>query len=163
MIRGQSGPPGDPPEATPGDSHEISGRPIAPASNALPLDAALAGGRSPRELPLADAQVLEPADLRSLGDTLLQEATERPNGLRTRPVVRGPRLHAVLFALRAGSTLPEHDAPPAATLHVLRGQMRLVTQEEQWLLEAGQVLPIPPVRHWVEGLTDSVALLTVVR
>ncbi|HLS44617.1 MAG TPA: cupin domain-containing protein [Ornithinicoccus sp.] len=187
MIRGQSGSPGDPPDATPGGSLDATpggspeatpgaspaaspggspaagAREVATSSDALPLDAALAGGRSPRELPLADAQVLEPADLGALGHQLLQEATERPNGLRTRPVVRGPRLHAVLFALRAGSMLPEHDAPPAATLHVLRGEMRLVAQEDQWLLEAGQVLPIPPVRHWVEGLTDSVALLTVVR
>jgi quercetin dioxygenase-like cupin family protein len=69
----------------------------------------------------------------------------------------------VLFALRAGSHLPEHDAPPAATLQVLRGEMRLVAQDEQWLLRAGQILPIPPVRHWVEGVTDSVALLTIVR
>src|SRR5690606_33058112 len=116
VIRGQSGSPGDPPDATPGGSLDATpggspeatpggspeatpgaspaaspggspaagAREVATSSDALPLDAALAGGRSPRELPLADAQVLEPADLGALGHQLLQEATERPNGLRTR-------------------------------------------------------------------------------
>lgn len=114
-------------------------------------------------LPLAQPQRAEPEDLSALGAQLLQEATERPNGLRTRPVVRGPLQQVVMFALREGSQLPEHDAPPAATLQVLRGEVVLVAGQERWTLSAGALLPIPPERHHVDALTDAVCLLTIAR
>ena len=114
-------------------------------------------------LPLAQPQRAEPEDLHALAEQLLQEATEHPKGLRTRPVVRGPLLHSVLFALREGCQLPEHDAPPAATLQVLAGRVVLVAGEERWTLAAGALLPIPPVRHHVDALTDAVCLLTIAR
>ncbi|WP_256838996.1 cupin domain-containing protein [Ornithinimicrobium faecis] len=123
------------------------------------------GSGSPKGpgLPLAEPQRAEPEDLSALGAQLLQEATERPNGLRTRPVVRGPLLQSVLFALREGSQLPEHESPPAATLQVLRGEVVLVAGGERWTLHAGDLLPIPPERHHVDALTDAVCLLTIAR
>lgn len=117
----------------------------------------------PGGLPLAEPQRAEPVGLDALARELLQEATERPNGLRTRPVVRGPVQHAVLFALRAGCQLPEHEAPPAATVQVLRGEVVLVAGEESWPLHAGDLLPIPPVRHHVDAVTDAACLLTISR
>ncbi|MCK0112937.1 cupin domain-containing protein [Ornithinimicrobium sp. F0845] len=114
-------------------------------------------------LPLAEPQRAEPVDLDTLGRELLQEATERPNGLRTRPVIRGPVQQAVLFALRSGCQLPEHEAPPAATLQVLRGEVVLVAGEERWPLGAGDLLPIPTARHHVDAVTDTVCLLTLSR
>nr|WP_109472836.1 cupin domain-containing protein [Ornithinimicrobium cavernae] len=120
-------------------------------------------GRPHSGLPLADPQRAEAVDLDALGAQLLQEATERPNGLRTRPVVRGPVQHAVLFALRAGCQLPEHDSPPAATLQVLRGEVVLVAGEERWTVRAGDLLPIPPAGHRVDAVTDAVCLLTISR
>lgn len=117
----------------------------------------------PGGLPMAESQSATPADLVVIGDQLLQEATERPDGLRTRPVLRGPLMSAVLFALRAGSSLPEHASPPAASLQVLRGRVTLVTQEQSWTLRAGELLPIPPERHSVDAATDAVCLLTIHR
>lgn len=114
-------------------------------------------------LPMVEPQRAEPEDLQELGEQLLQEATERPNGLRTRPVVRGPLLQVVMFALRAGSQLPEHDAPPAATLQVLHGEVVLVAGEERWTLHAGALIPIPAARHYVDAITDAVCLLTIAR
>ena len=114
-------------------------------------------------LPVAGPHRAEPEDLVVLGAQLLQEATERPNGLRTRPVIRGPLLQAVMFALREGSQLPEHASPPAATLQVLRGEVVLVAGEERWTLQAGALLPIPPAPHHVDALTDAVCLLTIAR
>lgn len=105
----------------------------------------------------------EPVDLAALGERLLQEATDRPNGLRTSPVVRDPVQHAVLFALRAGAQLPEHDAPAAATLQVLRGEVVLVAGEARWALSEGGLLAIPPERHHVDAVTDAVCLLTIAR
>ena len=69
----------------------------------------------------------------------------------------------MLFALRSGSTLPEHDAPPAATLQVLKGRVVLVAGPVSWELRAGQVLPIPAARHHVDAVADSVCLLTIAR
>lgn len=119
--------------------------------------------RSGAGLPLADPQRAEPEDLSTLADRLLQEATERPHGLRTCPVVRGPLLQSVMFALREGAQLPEHDSPPAATLQVLRGEVVLVAGADRWTLGGGALLPIPPVRHHVDALTDAVCLLTIAR
>lgn len=118
---------------------------------------------SPAGLPLAEPQRAEPVDLGALADELLQGATERPNGLQTRAVIRGPLQQSVLFALRAEAQLPEHDAPPAATLQVLRGQVVLVAGEEHWTLPEGSLLPIPPVRHHVDAVTDAVCVLTICR
>lgn len=114
-------------------------------------------------LPLAESQRAEPEDLHGLGAQLLQEATERPNGLRTRPIVRGPLLQAVMFALREGSQLPEHESPPAATLQVLHGEVVLVAGQERWTLHAGALIPIPAARHHVDAITDTVCLLTIAR
>lgn len=49
-----------------------------------------------------------------------------------------------MLALQSGEQLAEHDAPGAATLHVLRGHIQ-----------------IPPMRHRLESLADAVVLLTV--
>lgn len=114
-------------------------------------------------LPMAESQSATAADLVVIGDQLLEEATERPDGLRTRPVLRGPLMSAVLFALRGGSSLPEHASPPAASLQVLRGQVVLVAGEQSWALGAGELLPIPQARHRVDATTDAVCLLTIHR
>lgn len=104
-----------------------------------------------------------PQDLGALADQVLQEATEHPSGLRTLPVVRGPLQQVVMFALREGSQLPEHDAPPAATLQVLRGEVVLVAGPQRWTLPSGALLPIPPARHHVDAVSDAVCLLTIAR
>jgi hypothetical protein len=53
-------------------------------------------------------------------------------------------LKQTMLALQSGEQLAEHDAPGAATLHVLRGHIQ-----------------IPPMRHRLERLADAVVLLTV--
>lgn len=118
---------------------------------------------SPGGVQLAEPQRAEPVDLVTLADELLLEATERPNGLQTHAAIRGPLQQSVLFALRAEAQLPEHDAPPAATLQVLRGQVVLVAGEERWALSEGSLMPIPPVRHHVDAVTDAVCVLTICR
>ena len=69
---------------------------------------------------------------------------------------------AVLMAILAGGGLAEHSSPPAATLHVLRGRIRLYAGDAaEWFVSAGQVVAIPPERHSVDALEDSAFLLTV--
>lgn len=72
-------------------------------------------------------------------------------------------LRQTMLALLAGAELAAHDAPPEATLHVLTGRVRLITDEQSWELAAGDLVAIPPARHSVTADADSVFLLTVIR
>jgi quercetin dioxygenase-like cupin family protein len=101
-------------------------------------------------------------DLTALGDELLAQAAESPQGRVSRAVIHGDRQRAVLMAFKPGGALGEHDAPPAATFHVLRGRAVLKTADQQWELGANELVPIPQERHSVEvPEEDTVVLLTV--
>ncbi|MFD8141452.1 cupin domain-containing protein [Streptomyces sp. NPDC059708] len=56
----------------------------------------------------------------------------------------------------------EHTTPPAATLHVLRGRVRLTSGGGDTELGAGQLLVIPKERHGLLALDDAAVLLTTV-
>jgi quercetin dioxygenase-like cupin family protein len=101
-------------------------------------------------------------DLAQVGRALLEQARDASNGHASRLVIGGDHQRAVLMALTDGSSLGEHESPPAATLHLLSGQARLYAADgPEWILSAGQVVAIPPARHGVTALEDSVMLLTV--
>ncbi len=99
--------------------------------------------------------------LPTLVDRLIEEALVAGHGLRVEAVVDQPLQHAVVFALRAGSELPEHDQPPAACLQVLRGEVVLIAGEEHHPLAEGDLRTIPPRRHKVAAVTDAACLLVV--
>lgn len=106
-------------------------------------------------------------DIRSLakeGQALLELARTESSGRSSVTLVHGDAQRAVLIGLTAGSTLAEHDAPRAATLQLVSGRARLFVAEDQgpeWLLQEGDLVPIPDSRHGVDALSDSVLLLTV--
>jgi len=104
----------------------------------------------------------EALDVGALGAGLLEQARGRANGHASRLVIGGTVQRAVLMALTAGASLGEHESPPAATFHVLSGRARLYAAgAAEWVVAAGQVVAIPPNRHAVEALEDSIILLTV--
>lgn len=72
-------------------------------------------------------------------------------------------LRQTAIALLADAELAEHDSPLEATLHVLHGRIVLRGNDREWELPAGDLIPIPPERHSVRALEDSVFLLTVIR
>jgi quercetin dioxygenase-like cupin family protein len=102
--------------------------------------------------------VVQVADL---GRDLLVQAREHHSRRAAKTLLSGTSMRATVIALAQGAELAEHDSPPAATLQVLTGRIRLYAGDHEWLLEEGQVVPIPPVRHGLVALEDCVVLLTV--
>lgn len=70
-------------------------------------------------------------------------------------------LRQTLIALRAHTSLAEHENPGESTVMVLRGRVRLVSGTDAWDAMAGDLLVLPPARHSLEALEDSAILLTV--
>lgn len=72
-------------------------------------------------------------------------------------------LRQTLIALRAGSSLGEHENPGEATVQVLHGRVTLVAGDTEWNGSPGDLMTIPDSRHSLEAVADSVVLLTVAK
>lgn len=92
---------------------------------------------------------------------LLEDARGHESRRAARTVVTGSVQRATLIALLEGAEMAEHSAPPAATIHVITGQVRLHTRGREWILDGGQLAAIPSQRHGLTAQADSVVLLTV--
>ena len=93
----------------------------------------------------------------------LEAATTASSG-RSAHTVHGGHEHVLrqtLIALRAGSSLNEHENPGEATLQVLHGRVTLVAGQDSWSGSAGDLVTIPASRHALEAVEDSAVLLTV--
>ncbi|GAA2868241.1 hypothetical protein GCM10010517_27950 [Streptosporangium fragile] len=101
-------------------------------------------------------------DVLALAEEHLALAKENPHGRSTHTYVNEGILRQAVIALTAGAVLGEHDAPPAASLHVLSGRVRIVGDGETTALATGQAAPVPQLRHSVEADEDSVVILTSV-
>ncbi|HET9500823.1 MAG TPA: cupin domain-containing protein [Marmoricola sp.] len=107
-------------------------------------------------------QALTTVSLTEVVDELLAKAAASSSRREGR-TVHGGREHALrqtLIALLAGEQMQEHESPGEATLQVLRGRVRLVVGPDSTELAAGDYLVIPPARHSLDAVEDSVALLT---
>lgn len=103
------------------------------------------------------------ASLHLLAEEHLAAAREHTAGRSAHTVYggQGHVLRQTLIALVAGRRLGEHESPGEATLQVLSGSVRLHAGEDTWDGGAGDHLVIPPARHDLEAVEDSVVLLTV--
>jgi quercetin dioxygenase-like cupin family protein len=99
--------------------------------------------------------------LTDLAGRLLDTARAHASQRAAETINSGPSMRATVIALVAGSELAEHESPPAAMLQVISGQARLHTAGREWLLQDGEVVAIPPERHALTAITDTVVLLTV--
>jgi quercetin dioxygenase-like cupin family protein len=101
-------------------------------------------------------------DLSALCEELLEKAAaasaRRASRTLAHPV---DGLRQTLMALLAGADLGEHESPGAASLQVLRGEVRIVTGNGTVRLGAGQLAPVPMARHGLHADADSVVLLSV--
>ncbi|MCX4417755.1 cupin [Streptomyces sp. FT05W] len=101
-------------------------------------------------------------DLNALADEHLAAARANAHGRSAHLLLRQEPLRQTVIALTGGSALDEHNAPPAASLQVLRGSVRLTAGSGDVDLTAGGLHPIPQERHGVLALEDAVVLLTAV-
>jgi quercetin dioxygenase-like cupin family protein len=108
---------------------------------------------------------MDSISLTSLAAQQLTEARQAHSGRASHTVHGGHalELRQTVVALASGHELGEHDSPGEATLQVLHGHVRLTAGDDTWEGETGDYVAIPPRRHALRSLDDSVVLLTVVK
>ncbi|MFB6435905.1 cupin [Streptomyces sp. NPDC056411] len=101
-------------------------------------------------------------DLTALTRRQLDDARAAAHGRSAHLFLHDGPLRQTVIALIAGAALDEHNAPSAASLHVLQGRVRLTASSDSQELTTGQIAAIPHERHGLEAVEDSVVLLTAV-
>jgi quercetin dioxygenase-like cupin family protein len=108
---------------------------------------------------------MESMSLSSLAEEELEAAGGASSGRSSRTIHGGHdrALRETVIALLAGHELSEHESPGEATLQVLRGRVRMVSDHDAWEGGVGAHVIIPDTRHSLAALEDAVVLLTVVK
>lgn len=108
---------------------------------------------------------MESLSLTSLASEKLAEARTSHSG-RAAHTIHGGHTHELrqtVLALLADHDLSEHDSPGEATLQVLQGHVQLTAGADSWDGRTGDYIAIPPVRHALHAVEDSVVMLTVLK
>lgn len=103
----------------------------------------------------------EAPHLGQMAEHALGLATAAANGRHAEVLVHDGPLRQSVIALRKGTELAEHNAPPAASLQMLSGSVRITGTEPAEIAE-GALQVLTHERHGVRALADSVFLLTTV-
>ena len=108
---------------------------------------------------------MESISLTSMATEKLAEARQSHSG-RAAHTIHGGHSHELrqtVLALLAEHELAEHDSPGEATLQVLQGHVRLTAGDDSWDGKTGDYVAIPPQRHSLRAVEDSVVILTVLK
>ena len=107
---------------------------------------------------------MESISLIDMAEEKLAQARQAHSGRAAHTIHGGHdhELRQTVLALAAGHELAEHDSPGEATLQVLHGHVRLSTNANVWEGKSGDYVAIPPERHALAAIQDSVVLLTVI-
>ncbi|MBO2447484.1 cupin domain-containing protein [Actinomadura barringtoniae] len=108
---------------------------------------------------------MQKMSLDALAREHLKKAEAESTGRSSATVYGGHEcvLRQTVIALVSGRKLAEHENPGEATVHVLRGRVRLASGDDAWEGRAGDLIVVPDARHGLEALEDSVVLLTVAK
>ena len=91
----------------------------------------------------------------------IDTARAADNGRHAELIINDGPLRQTVIALTTGTELAEHNSPPAASIHVIHGALR-ITGEEPTVIEGGEIEALTHFRHAVEAIEDTVFLLTTV-
>ena len=108
---------------------------------------------------------MDSTSLSAIVDEQLALAREAPSSRSARTIHGGQArvLRETVIALLGGHERAVHESPGVATLHVLRGRVRLVSGDETCDADVGDHLIVPGDRHSLVAVEDSVVLLTVAK
>jgi quercetin dioxygenase-like cupin family protein len=108
---------------------------------------------------------MEKFSLTALARQHIEQAAAASSGRSSSTVFGGHEhvLRQTLIALAAGQRLDEHENPGEATVHVLKGRVRLSAGLNSWEGSAGDLLIVPDSRHTLEALETAAVLLTVAK
>lgn len=103
------------------------------------------------------------ANLRELAESHLAAARTGKHGRSAELIANDGPLRQTVIALRKGMELAEHNSPPASSLQVLVGRVRVdIEAGAQWEFSEGELWILTHERHSVLALADSAFLLTTV-
>lgn len=108
---------------------------------------------------------MQMSSLTDLARDRLELARDASSG-RSAVTVYGGQDHVLrqtVIALVGGQLMDEHESPGEATVYVVQGRVRLHGEEIRWEAGPGDLFAVPPSRHALEALEDSVVLLTVAK
>lgn len=106
---------------------------------------------------------MQTTSLSALAQQQLETAHAAASGRSAVTVYGGHEhdLRQTLIALTSGTVLGEHESPGEATLQVISGRVVLRTDDDEREAGLADHVVIPPQRHDLAALEDSVVLLTV--
>ena len=100
--------------------------------------------------------------LMSMAEKLMEEATSATSGRASLTLAHGDELTIVLVALKAATTLEDHQAPTAATVITLSGNIIFTTSGEKITLEQGEAVTFTAdILHAVYASEDSAFLIVI--
>lgn len=103
------------------------------------------------------------ANLKEQAESHLAAALTDDRGRSADLVAHDGPLRQTVIALKEGVRMAEHNSPPAASLQVLKGRVRVdLDSESQGEFSEGELWILTHERHSVFALTDAVFLLTTV-
>ena len=106
--------------------------------------------------------MLKAFSLMSMAEKLTEEATSATSGRASLTLAHGKEMTLVLVALKAGNTLEEHQAPAAATVITLSGNIIFTTHAEKITLDQGEAVTFTAdILHAVYASEDSVFLIVI--
>ncbi len=101
-------------------------------------------------------------DLDAASEALRGEAGGGRNGHRQITLFRRGGVSVILFDFEQGGWLADHAANGYVTVHVLSGEIQMVTGDGEYAMPAGSLLVLDPgIRHDVRAVQPSRMLLTV--
>lgn len=107
---------------------------------------------------------MDNTSLTALARELAAQAQTASSGRAAKTVYggHGHLLRHTMIALASGRSLDEHENPGEATVQVIRGRVRVDGGGNSAEGAAGHLLAVPPCRHSLHALEDSVVVLTAV-